>query len=448
MDTLPQELVDFIIDYLFDDSSALKACCLVRRQWLMPSRYHLFSCISLDPSISLPMDPGQSISHEVAPLLESFMSFINSAPECSFYIRKLRLGTALSRTAILISQSEFHKFYCITKRLSSLRSIHLLSLTFDSNDLEGKSSTLVVSDAVVQPIRKLAIISCHMSAASDIGQLVLLYPAEKLVIEDIDFIHRASGTLEAEGIPSFRIDDASRTTSLYLAIPWPLEDLMLILNNITRHLTTLNVSLWNIDGIEPLGRFVRDRASTLTQLCLGFHSADMKRYSTRENPLFLWHPFLLIDHTVDEVHNILVPMISLDKCTALRSLQVCIEACQNQVAQDTEQQWCLLSGILSTIPAHISRGLEVTMKLHIAQNNASGATRLQSLPLCWSEIDSIVVQSLGLQKLVFMGETIGYSESRGKEETTKILAEDYQNLIISRLPHVAASGILVFGPWV
>lgn len=47
--SLPPELVDHIIDHLYDDRRSLKACATVCRQWRYASQYHLFS----DRSITL-----------------------------------------------------------------------------------------------------------------------------------------------------------------------------------------------------------------------------------------------------------------------------------------------------------------------------------------------------------------------------------------------------------
>lgn len=41
--TLPPELVDMVIDYLYHDKPALSACTLVSRTWLATSRMHLFN---------------------------------------------------------------------------------------------------------------------------------------------------------------------------------------------------------------------------------------------------------------------------------------------------------------------------------------------------------------------------------------------------------------------
>ncbi|KAF5386064.1 hypothetical protein D9615_002700 [Tricholomella constricta] len=55
---LPQELVDHIIDHLYDDPLTLTSCSLVCRQWLPTSRLHLFSKISLKvtPAVASPSE--------------------------------------------------------------------------------------------------------------------------------------------------------------------------------------------------------------------------------------------------------------------------------------------------------------------------------------------------------------------------------------------------------
>jgi hypothetical protein len=46
--TLPPEILDHIVDNLYDEPIALKACCLVSKSWVERSRRHLFACVELD----------------------------------------------------------------------------------------------------------------------------------------------------------------------------------------------------------------------------------------------------------------------------------------------------------------------------------------------------------------------------------------------------------------
>jgi len=46
--TLPNEIQDRILDFLYDSNSDLKTCALVCRAWVPASRYHLFSKVELN----------------------------------------------------------------------------------------------------------------------------------------------------------------------------------------------------------------------------------------------------------------------------------------------------------------------------------------------------------------------------------------------------------------
>jgi len=45
--SIPQEIIDQFIDYLYDDREALMTCALVCRAWVPSSRYHLFGHVSI-----------------------------------------------------------------------------------------------------------------------------------------------------------------------------------------------------------------------------------------------------------------------------------------------------------------------------------------------------------------------------------------------------------------
>ena len=72
---LPQEIFDLIIDHLHDEPSALKACCLVSREWVQRARKHLFAHIEFDAfsrsvsrwSETFP-DPANSPAHNARSL--------------------------------------------------------------------------------------------------------------------------------------------------------------------------------------------------------------------------------------------------------------------------------------------------------------------------------------------------------------------------------------------
>ncbi|KAJ3551149.1 hypothetical protein NM688_g4888 [Phlebia brevispora] len=47
MNTLPQELIDYILDYLHDDKESLLLCCTVSKSWLSPCSFHLFAALTV-----------------------------------------------------------------------------------------------------------------------------------------------------------------------------------------------------------------------------------------------------------------------------------------------------------------------------------------------------------------------------------------------------------------
>ncbi|KAF9001625.1 hypothetical protein BDZ89DRAFT_925146, partial [Hymenopellis radicata] len=61
----PQELVDAIIDELYDDRSALKACALVSHKFLPRCRVHLWCTLAspIVPSPSLEMETVDLLVH-------------------------------------------------------------------------------------------------------------------------------------------------------------------------------------------------------------------------------------------------------------------------------------------------------------------------------------------------------------------------------------------------
>jgi len=74
----PRELIEYTIDYLHDSPSALRACTRVCRDWVAPSRFHLFYHRKITPA-------GRStVLLQIRRLLE----FLQGSPHIAFYIRE------------------------------------------------------------------------------------------------------------------------------------------------------------------------------------------------------------------------------------------------------------------------------------------------------------------------------------------------------------------------
>lgn len=116
MDTkLPQELIDYIIDYLHGEKTSLLWCSLVGKAWTASSHYHLFHTISFDyPMTNL---PGQC-SAFAALLVHTLDAFLTShlTKRIRHYVRELHLkareytfevGPALRALPLSVLQSVF-----------------------------------------------------------------------------------------------------------------------------------------------------------------------------------------------------------------------------------------------------------------------------------------------------------------------------------------------------
>ncbi|KAF9461180.1 hypothetical protein BDZ94DRAFT_855128 [Collybia nuda] len=83
--TLPQELIDNVIDHFHDDRPSLKACALVCRAWLSSCRAHIFHSISLQP-------PTVNLRSQIfGTTTDSWRlhKILQTSPEIAQYIRNL-----------------------------------------------------------------------------------------------------------------------------------------------------------------------------------------------------------------------------------------------------------------------------------------------------------------------------------------------------------------------
>lgn len=77
---LPQELVDEVVNHMFDDKPTLFQLCMISRTWMISSRHHLFSTITI-----------RSAHYTDGRAFESFIGFAQPRPSISSHIRTIRL---------------------------------------------------------------------------------------------------------------------------------------------------------------------------------------------------------------------------------------------------------------------------------------------------------------------------------------------------------------------
>lgn len=114
---LPAELVDIVIDHLFDDKPSLRACALVSSTWLPTSRYHLFR------SITVFIKQGM--------LFADFLNFLR-ATHLGLLVRDLTLS-GVKATRYRQDRLSHPLLLHILDRLPFLRSFRLRQVSFYQN---------------------------------------------------------------------------------------------------------------------------------------------------------------------------------------------------------------------------------------------------------------------------------------------------------------------------
>lgn len=124
---VPQELLDNIIDHLYDDRGTLLSTCLVSRSWAPSSRLHLFRTITL-----------RCPNHTDGSTFSQFVIFATTHPEMAAFIRTLKIS---SLTYPVYRRRSEHKRPIVTPRvlhtvihpLQRLETLHLLDVRLLDN---------------------------------------------------------------------------------------------------------------------------------------------------------------------------------------------------------------------------------------------------------------------------------------------------------------------------
>lgn len=111
---LPQELVDYVLDFLHDDACSLIQCSLVSHSFVPGSRFHLFGTFHVKDD-------------------QTLCGLLDASPSATarHAIRTLRLGTAsvLSKTSPL--KVSFSSLENLIAHLPALSNLHMLNISID-----------------------------------------------------------------------------------------------------------------------------------------------------------------------------------------------------------------------------------------------------------------------------------------------------------------------------
>lgn len=143
MPTLPQELTDYIVDFLHDDEATLYSCALVCRAWLPTAQLHLFDDVVV-----------RGVQQ-----LTRFLAIVSTVPHFATFTRTLRLSSQPPDNkpqnnyarAILCNQSLKH----ILENVPRLEVLHidLINFTYLSSPPPDKPSKFT--------LRVLSLWRCH-----------------------------------------------------------------------------------------------------------------------------------------------------------------------------------------------------------------------------------------------------------------------------------------------
>ena len=170
--SIPQEMLDLIVDCLRNEPTALRTCCIVSKSWVSRAQMHLFARVEFHPEES-PIeswmktfpDPSDSPAHYTRSLSIGIPSLITAtnADACAWLgsfrnVVKLFVCKAIWDDDSPISLIQLHRFSPILESLSlqylSVLPSEVLNLTFSFPSLQN---LYIVSSAESELERKRTI---------------------------------------------------------------------------------------------------------------------------------------------------------------------------------------------------------------------------------------------------------------------------------------------------
>lgn len=158
---LPTELLDYVIDFLHDDTAALRNCSLVCHAFVSSARFHLFQDVTIKQwTFSRAMD-----------------LFTDKSPELATYIRRLRFETGLKDVEAMqrkVDGSEPHKktaefFTALAPLAHNVLDLTLRAVPIDKDSLEQLSSNF-------PKMTSFTVSDCWFRSFSDVDKVLRAHP--------------------------------------------------------------------------------------------------------------------------------------------------------------------------------------------------------------------------------------------------------------------------------
>lgn len=158
------EIVEIIIDYLHNDKRSLAACSLVAHNWLMPSRYHFVSSITVQINTA----------HRLLTLLNSPHSTLASS------VRELKLISPNNHPGPDITSTLLN----FTERFAHLNSLVFMYISWACIDLQSLDHLRTLS------ITKLVMFGCTFELNAQLFDIVSLFQ----VLEEFNYLSKGEKT--------------------------------------------------------------------------------------------------------------------------------------------------------------------------------------------------------------------------------------------------------------
>ena len=156
--SLPPEILDIIVDHLYDESATLKACCVVSKSWVPRARRHLFFQVKI------------SSVYPIKLWMEEFPHPLNSPAH--YYARVLLLWELTSITAAGTYARDWIQSFCHIVELQ-------VSIPWQDSQIQ---LSLVSLHGLFPSLKSLSLLTHHYSVPlSEISGLICSFP----LLEDL-----------------------------------------------------------------------------------------------------------------------------------------------------------------------------------------------------------------------------------------------------------------------
>jgi len=220
--SVPPELVDSIIDYLHDDSVALKNCSLVCHSWIPSSRYHLFRQVSLDFIRFTDRVQILQYDHYAHRKCLILHQCLENSPYVASYIRRL-----IIRPGALFNSGGLEKttraVSAVLRKLTNLKRLDLVLASWKSLAPHFQDSICTILR--LPSVTRLHLLRCHFDTFQDLSSLISHSPGLKeLRLQFITFLRISRIGAEQDStrpvrVHTLRFDGHIQTLSQWVS--WP-----------------------------------------------------------------------------------------------------------------------------------------------------------------------------------------------------------------------------------